>query len=276
MSNLTITPKRSRSLFYERDFSGSDVQAVIKFGPSLGIRTKSANTIRQNTLNNHTVLATFGKVALGEDAKPLAELYQWIKAHIKSEDRISTLPELFHKVEDDNKRKMYYLQMLKKADFNITDFHILTDGDQEKVVFESTTKSDSFELPDDTQSAGTLRYLSDLRFLYDMILQPQICLLDELGEHLLFDLLLYYINVLMYNTEGSQLIFTSQETELLAEDFINEHRQLVWFVEKSHDTAASEYRRADDFGLHKNLSLYNSYRIGRLGSKPELGSPFIQ
>jgi len=49
----------------------------------------------------------------------------------------------------------------------------------------------------------------------------------------------------------------------------------VWFVEKNRETASSEYSRGDSFGLHKNLSLYNSYRIGRLGAKPELGSIFI-
>ena len=46
-------------------------------------------------------------------------------------------------------------------------------------------------------------------------------------------------------------------------------------VEKNKETASSEYARGDSFGLHKNLSLYNSYRIGRLGAKPELGSIFI-
>ncbi len=32
---------------------------------------------------------------------------------------------------------------------------------------------------------------------------------------------------------------------------------------------------ADSYGLHKNVSLYNSYKIGRLGAKPALGSYFI-
>ena len=46
-------------------------------------------------------------------------------------------------------------------------------------------------------------------------------------------------------------------------------------VEKDGKTASSEYSRGDSFGLHKNLSIYNSYRIGRLGAKPELGSIFL-
>lgn len=56
---------------------------------------------------------------------------------------------------------------------------------------------------------------------------------------------------------------------------ITENRGVVWFVEKNKETASSEYSRGDSYGLHKNLSLYNSYRIGRLGAKPELGSIFV-
>ena len=99
--------------------------------------------------------------------------------------------------------------------------------------------------------------------------------LDELGEDLHNDLMYYYLNVFIFNSEKSQLIITSQETTLLSQDLINENRGVVWFVEKNKETASSEYARGDSFGLHKNLSLYNSYRIGRLGAKPELGSIFI-
>ena len=99
--------------------------------------------------------------------------------------------------------------------------------------------------------------------------------MDELGEDLHYDLLFYYLSVFLYNSNQSQLIITSQETTLLAQDIINENRGIVWFVEKNRETASSENSRGDSFGLHKNLSLYNSYRIGRLGAKPELGSIFI-
>lgn len=184
------------------------------------------------------------------------------------------LPQM-REVDADAKRKKFYMQMLKKADFNISDFHVLSNGRDETVAFVNTTSSDDFELPDSTQSAGTIRFIADLKYLYDAITGSHVYMLDELGEDLHYDLLLYYINVFLYNSDSSQLIMTSQETSLLAEDLINEHRQVVWFAEKSHETASSVYTRADKFGLHKNLSLYNSYRIGRLGAKPELGSPFI-
>ena len=274
---LEFFPKKAKSLFYERTFNGDNKQVSIKFGTNVGIKSKTIDTLIQNTLNNHTVLSTYGKVALPDDAEPMAKLYDWIRDHVHGVLKMNdgdVLPQM-REVDADAKRKKFYMQMLKKADFNISDFHVLSNGRDETVAFVNTTSSEDFELPDSTQSAGTIRFIADLKYLYDAITGSHVYMLDELGEDLHYDLLLYYINVFLYNSDSSQLIMTSQETSLLAEDLINEHRQVVWFAEKSHETASSVYTRADKFGLHKNLSLYNSYRIGRLGAKPELGSPFI-
>ena len=274
---LEYFPKKAKSLFYERTFNGDNKQVSIKFGTNVGIKSKTIDTLIQNTLNNHTVLSTYGKVALPDDAEPMAKLYDWIRDHVHGVLKMNegdVLPQI-REVDADAKRKKFYMQMLKKADFNISDFHVLSNGRDETVAFVNTTSSEDFELPDSTQSAGTIRFIADLKYLYDAITGSHVYMLDELGEDLHYDLLLYYINVFLYNSDSSQLIMTSQETSLLAEDLINEHRQVVWFAEKSHETASSVYTRADKFGLHKNLSLYNSYRIGRLGAKPELGSPFI-
>lgn len=274
---LEYFPKKSKSLFYERSFNGDNKQVSIKVGTSVGIKAKTIDTLIQNTLNNHTVLSTYGKVSLPDDAEPMAKLYDWIRDHVHGVMKMNDGDVLFQmrEVDKDSKRKKFYMQMLKKADFNISDFHVLSNGRNETVAFVNTTSGDNFELPDNTQSAGTIRFIADLKYLYDAITGSHIYLLDELGEDLHYDLLLYYINVFLFNSDSSQLIITSQEASLLAEDLINEHRQVVWFAEKSHETASSVYTRADKFGLHKNLSLYNSYRIGRLGAKPELGSPFI-
>ena len=146
-------------------------------------------------------------------------------------------------------------------------------SDSEAFVNHST--NGDFDIPLRLQSKGTQKYIRILEALYDMITTSHVYFLDELGEDLHNDLLYYYLNVFIFNSEKSQLIITSQETTLLSQDLINENRGVVWFVEKNKETASSEYSRGDSFGLHKNLSLYNSYRIGRLGAKPELGSIFI-
>ncbi len=273
---LYYYPKKSKSLFYERRFVGKDSQCEIKFGPSIGIKTKTLRVLRENTLNNHSVLSTYGKVSLPEDANKVAVLYNWIKTHVHGinkhpEDLATLLREVCEKPE----KKRFFIEMLKKADFNISNFSVLFDGTSSHIEFINTTQDGDFILPLSTQSAGTIKFLTDLNYLYDSMAGDHIFMLDELGEDLHYDLLLYYIQVFLANSRYSQLFFTTQEMTLLSEDLFNENRQSIWFVEKSSKTGASEYTRADKLGLRKDHSLYNSYKIGRFGAKPVLGSPFI-
>lgn len=273
---LNYYPNKSKSLFYERDYVGADSQCNIKFGTSIGIKAKTLRVLRENTLNNHSVLSTYGKVALPEDAGKLANLYNWIKKHVHGvSDTDDGLVSLLKEVSQDSCKKRFFIEMLKKADFNISNFDVISGSGENHIEFVNTSEDGSFTLPLSTQSAGTIKYLTDLNYLYDAITGDHIYMLDELGEDLHYDLLLYYIQVFLANSGMSQLFFTTQEMTLLSEEQFNENRQAVWFVEKASDTAASEYTRADKLGLHKNHSLYNSYRIGRFGSKPVLGSPFI-
>lgn len=300
--SLFYYPNNSKALFYERFFKEEGIQADIRFGASLGLKAKTQETLIENTLNNHSVLSTYRKVSLKEDILPLAALFQWLERYIHqiNGDNKGIFVEDIKDVCNDPKRRKFYQLMLKKADLNIADFRIITstreipqqlrklimeDGNMseerkrnilesmnEEILFINTSTEGSFNIPSDLQSAGTLHYIETLHFLYDLITGNHIYLLDELDEDLHYDLVLYILNIFLYNSKSSQLIFTSQETALLEEELLNEHRDLIWFVEKNHATASSEYSRADSFGLHKNHSLYRSYKIGRLGAKPELGS----
>ena len=75
---LYYYPNKSKSLFYERSFVGENVQADIKFGASLKLQVKTQNSIRENTLNNHSVLSVCRKAALKEDIAPFNALHNWI------------------------------------------------------------------------------------------------------------------------------------------------------------------------------------------------------
>lgn len=120
---LLYYPKKSKSLFYERDYVGADSQCRIKFGTSVGIKGRTLDTLMENTLNNHSVLSTYGKVALSDDALKLANLYNWIRTHVHGiADNEPELPQLLKEVEKDPRKKRFFLEMLKKADFNITGF----------------------------------------------------------------------------------------------------------------------------------------------------------
>ena len=301
---LYYYPNKSKSLFYERSFVGENVQADIKFGTSLKLQVKTQESIRENTLNNHSVLSVCSKAALKEDIAPFNILHKWImdNYHDVDGDGNKGVVEILKNAYNDPKKRKFYNTMLQKADLNILEFRPVVEDriipteyreriqkenipDEMKeallkptadsVAFVNHSADGNFDVPLNWQSKGTLKYIRILDALYDMITDSHVYYLDELGEDLHNDLLYYYLNVFIFNSGQSQLIITSQETTLLSQDLINENRGVVWFVEKNKETASSEYARGDSFGLHKNLSLYNSYRIGRLGAKPELGSIFI-
>lgn len=290
-------PNGSKSLFYERKFVSDDTQASIKFGQSLCMSAKTKDIFLQNTLNNHTVLSCFGKRSFEADARPIANLYNWISRYIhRLNNPRFNLEESLKQVLEDSDAKQFYIQMLEKADFNIVDFHTETEtqsvsvfssndfskdfllsrnADLTRVYFDCKAGHNSFSLSLEEQSQGTKKFLSNLSTLYSAISGHHVYFIDEIDSELHDDLLLYFLNVFLMNSKESQLIFTSQETSLLDEDLLNTHRDFVFFAEKNRDGAYSEYTRADEFGLHKNLSLYKSYRNGRLGAIPQLGSPLL-
>ena len=300
---LYYYPNKSKSLFYERSFVGENVQADIKFGTSLKLQVKTQESIRESTLNNHSVLSVCRKAALKEDIAPFNTLHAWIMAnyHDVDGDVEKGLVEILKDAYSNPKKRKFYNAMLQKADLNILEYRPVVEDrivpndfrerikkenipeEMKDVLLKPTTDSitflnhsddGDFDIPLRWQSKGTQKYIRILDALYDLITSPHVYYLDELGEDLHNDLLYYYLNVFIFNSDKSQLVITSQDTTLLSQDMINENRGVVWFVEKNKETASSEYARGDSFGLHKNLSLYNSYRIGRLGAKPELGSIF--
>jgi hypothetical protein len=89
-----------------------------------------------------------------------------------------------------------------------------------------------------------------------------------------YDLLIHYLKTYLQTGSKSQLLFASHNQLLLDEDWMI-RRDMVWFAEKDRKTASTILYRASDMGLHKNVSLMNAYRIGKLGAKPVLGSTLL-
>jgi hypothetical protein len=302
--SLYYYPNASKALFYERTFVSAGTQADIKFGPSLRLSAKTQESIKENTLNNHSVLAVCNKISLKDDIAPFIKLARWIDAHyhpVDSGSQLGIVDELKAAFADKKRRKFYDI-MLRKADLNIIGFKPVVEDQtlpldvrknilkqsfpehvkesllaetKDNILFTNSSEDGNFEVPLEWQSKGTQRFIRILGTLYSLITGSHVYSLDELGEDLHYDLLMYYLDVFLFNSSTSQLIITSQETTLLAQDLLNDNRGAVWFVEKNRERAFSEYARGDSYGLHKNLSLYNSYRIGRLGAKPQFGSMFI-
>jgi len=293
-------PRGIISLFYSREFVGDDKVPIIKFGDLLGLSAKTKNTFIENTLNNHTLLSTFAKISV--DAEPFKIIYDWIKDSLNVVAFDTNILEITKEIIIDKKKKDFILESLSKADFNITKIdlietknniytefktQILNDSSFPDLLkeqyhtkknwdtlFTHYTKDGDFTLNPDSESSGTLSYLILLDQLYEMIHQNRIYLYDEIEYNIHYDLLIHFMSLFMMNSQASQLIFTTHDQLLLDEDFIR--RDMVWFTNKSKETGGTELYSAADFGLHKNISLYKAYKVGKLGAKPELGSIFIE
>lgn len=295
---LGYFPTRTRADFYTREFIGIDKQPKIEFGSTLKMYSKTKNSIIENTFNNHTVLSTIAKMSLKDDASVIMNLYNWVitKVHNINGDNNGTDPMVIsiNKVCKDSIKKDFYINLLHKADFNITNISIVDNkvstqfaervmssvlSDKEKfcilndVSFANHSDNGDFEIESRFQSDGTKRFMELIEYLYDMVKDNHVYFFDELGNRMHYDLMVYYIALMLHNSNQSQLFFTTHNILLLEEDFVR--RDMVYLAEKDKASATSAYTRVSDMGLHKNISLYNAYKIGRLGAKPDLGSPYL-
>lgn len=295
---LGYFPTRTRADFYTREFIGIDKQPKIEFGSTLKMYSKTKNSIIENTFNNHTVLSAIAKMSLKDDAAMITELHGWVKTkvHNVNGDIDDSMVVAINKVCKDGHKKKFYIDLLHKADFNITNISIVDKTndiptqmvekvmsswlpDEEKftmlndVSFTNHSDNGDFEILSRFQSDGTKRFMELLDYLYDLVKENHIYFFDELGNRMHYDLMVYYIALMLHNSDQSQLFFTTHNILLLEEDFVR--RDMVYLAEKDKASAASSYTRVSDMGLHKNISLYNAYKIGRLGAKPDLGSPYL-
>lgn len=297
---MRFYPNGSNAEFYTREFVGIDKQPKITFGKNVEIYAKAKHAIIDGTFNNHTVLSTIAKMPLRDDVPKLSDLYKWVKTRVHNVNGDFTGESMIKKIDNvcnDANRKDFYLQLLCKADFNITNISVV-DKDEEGLSLEEIEMIKSSNLPDEIkfsmlkdisftnhsiggdfdikssfQSDGTRRFTELLEYLYDLVRENHIYFFDELGNRMHYDLMVYYIALMLHNSDQSQLFFTTHNILLLEEDFVR--RDMVYLVEKDKASATSAYTRVSDMGLHKNLSLYNAYKIGRLGAKPDLGSPYL-
>ena len=187
---LDYYPNGSKVSFYERDFVGKNIQADIKFGSSLHLSTKTQESIRENTLNNHSVLSVCLKNNFKEDILPLTTLHEWIMDmyhEVDGDDKANKgIVEILKEATNNHRKHHFYSLMLQKADLNIVDFrivkedrpisqdyreriekenipestkNILLNPFTESVVFENKSKDGHFEISLKNQSKeNILRY----------------------------------------------------------------------------------------------------------------------
>jgi hypothetical protein len=213
-----------------------------------------------------------------------------------------------NQLESNNINKETILEVLQKADFNISDFDVevneqeitpefiemvskkfpMSNEEVSKLKREKkiTTKElffihtiegkGEFPLSYDDESAGTQRYYG-FGGLLDLLVNKQtVFLIDEFESSLHPDLLKHFLLSFLVNSKQSQLITTTHLRELLMEQDIF-RKDVIWFTEKKEDGSTDLYS-LDDFDtsvIRKNSSIYNAYKAGKLGATPNLSDYYL-
>lgn len=269
---LEFNPNGVSSQFYERKHNFTTNLPEITFGKNVSLDSKTATAITTNTLANHSVLSTHNKISV--DAPAFEMVVSYIRNSVLKPQTKMNINELLKATILQRERKDFLLKAVKEADFNITNIvNRPTEKGEPKIEFEHDYDKGRFTMPIESESDGTLSFVGKMDLLFGAIKTNQLLLIDELDDSLHHDLLVYFLQTFLANDSEAQLLFTVHDQLILTEDFMR--RDMVWFTEKDKDTASTELFSADDFNLHKNASIFNAYKLGKLGARPQVGSPFL-
>ncbi len=298
---LKFYPGTQPALLFDRKYNKTKNISEIKFGKKLEITNEDVIFLTKSTLNNTTVIGAFAKSNIHSNL--LDRIYKWYQKEMMK--IIETDTKLFNWtskiVKEDIICKSFLLEMLKKADFNISDIkfsktdialtekmiseieslpipdtkkqEIIAEGKiaPEQVLFSHEIEKSTYTMPQELQSQGTLRYYGLGGVLNKLIRDNTILLIDELENSLHYELVIHFIKTFLVNSKKSQLIISIHDISLLETEIIR--RDAVWITEKIN--GMTELYSVSDFKLHKNLSIYKAYKVGKLGGKPELGNIYL-
>ncbi|MBN7816928.1 AAA family ATPase [Algoriphagus pacificus] len=276
----------------------------IKFGSKISVDKVYKKTLESNTLWNNTVLGGYLKTNIQVDE--LRNVADWFENHLNQ--MVSTNTQLDYyildKIDSDELDKNDISRILRKADFNISDIKIdqlerpkfmellqnrvykNPDDFKEwsrrgklsfsKLEFEHTVDGSKYFLPFLSESQGTQRYFGFAGLLALMIKGSVIFSIDELETSLHPDLYNHFILSFLMNSKRSQLIATTHNREILDNRDIYRN-DAIWFTDKNEGSATELYSLADfDSSVIRNTSsVYNAYKIGKLGGVPNTGDFYI-
>jgi AAA15 family ATPase/GTPase len=292
---------------FKRNTDINNQFAEIKFGSKIKIDKTIKKNLEANTLWNNTVLGGFLKTNV--DIKELKVVVEWFKNYLRPLIYTRTQLEGFvtSKIEKSELSKLDVINVLKKADFHITDIVIqeeekeipdglihflkgqLKDSPDEikkleekgkvtsvNIEFEHTVNQTKYTLPIEMESQGTRRFYGFAGLLALLIKNSTAFPIDELESSLHPDLYMHFILSFLLNTDKSQLIATTHNREILDNKDVFRN-DAIWFTDKNENSSTELYSLADfDSSIVRNTTnILNAYKSGKLKATPNLGDNFI-
>ena len=292
---------------YKRTTDINNQFTEIKFGNKIKIDKTIEKNLEANTLWNNTVLGGFLKTNV--DVKELKEAVEWFKNYLRPLIFTKTQLEGFvtSKIDKGELSKLDVINILKKADFHISDIVIqeeekeIPDGfiefvkkqlkapDNEvkkleekgkitsvNIEFEHTVNQTKYTLPIEMESQGTRRFYGFAGLLALLIKNSTAFPIDELESSLHPDLYTHFILSFLLNTDKSQIIATTHNREILDNKDVFRN-DAIWFTDKNEKCSTELFSLADfDSSIVRNTTnIYNAYKSGKLKATPNLGDNFI-
>jgi AAA15 family ATPase/GTPase len=121
-------------------------------------------------------------------------------------------------------------------------------------------------------SDGTNRLLQVLPTVLEVFETGSVLVFDEIDAHFhtdIVELILRLFHDSEINAKGSQIIFTTHDTNILDSSFLR--RDQIWFVSKSE--GASSLKSLDEYDkkyVRHDSPFESFYRDGRLGALPRV------
>ena len=276
-----------RVLIYSRTTDIEEQLTKINFGDKITLEKSALQVLELNTLWNNTVLGGFLKTNINlEEFRRVADWFgNYLKSIIAPDTKLDTY--ITNEIDDEKITKEEILEILKKADFNISDmiirkkeefvqkylprfFKVQIEG---RIIFQHKIDNVFYSLPMEKESEGTKRFYGFAGLLALLVKTPTIFPIDELESSLHPDLYTHFLLSFLQNAQHSQLIATTHNRELLGDTDIFRN-DVIWFTNKGEDCATELYSLADfDTSAIKNF--LNAYKIGKFSGVPRLFDTFI-
>ena len=287
-----------RVLVYSRTTDIEEQLTKISFGDKITLEKSALQVLELNTLWNNTVLGGFLKTNINlEEFRRVADWFgNYLKSIVAPQTQLGRY--VTDKIDEKEIAKEEVLEILKKADFNISDIVIerrkepiseeyisllrerigeianhISGIEHVSLFLEHTINNTHYNLPMDQESEGTKRFYGFAGLLALLIKTPTIFPIDKLESSLHPDLYTHFLLSFLQNAQQSQLIATTHNRELLGDNDIFRN-DIIWFTNKGEDCATELYSLADfDTSAIKNI--LNAYKIGKFSGVPRLSDTFI-
>ena len=269
-------PKKSN--IFKRSTDLQNKLTKIEFGNKIKISKNAEETLEYNTLWNNTVLGGFIKTNI--NLEKFIDVLNWFSGYLNTLiNPQSNLNKELKKTLSNDQYKETLVQILKKADFNISNILIKKEIIEitENVEFEHTINQKPYTLSLNMESQGTQRYYGFAGTLLNLIKDSVLFSIDELESSLHPDLFQHFLLSFLVNSQKSQLIATTHNREILNNKDIFRN-DIIWITDKDNEDCATVLYSLADFDtkvIRDTTNIFNAYKLGKLGGTPNLGSYYI-